>query len=355
MRPLLTADQQGLVDLAADVFRGRTANEQLQAVEAGDARVDEALWRELAVTGLLGIAVPEEDDGAGRGLLELVLLLEQAGRFLAPVPLWETTTAALALAAHAPQDLRASWLQRVVAGDARLAPALDLDGRGTAVQLRDGSLTGEVLLVPHGHVADLVLVEAADGALLAVAPAADGVARRAVETTSRAYAADLELAAAPVVALAGAAGTYLKDRVRVALAAVQLGVLEEGVREAAGYVSQREQFGRPLATFQAVSQQLADAYCVVEALRATLHQAVWALEAGDRDAARSVDVACWWATEQAARAQHAVQHVHGGIGADTTYPVHRRLLWTMRVSAQLGGPGAQLARLARHVPAAAFA
>ncbi|MDP9100879.1 MAG: acyl-CoA dehydrogenase, partial [Actinomycetota bacterium] len=113
----------------------------------------------------------------------------------------------------------------------------------------------------------------------------------------------------------------------------------------------REQFGRPLATFQAVSQQLGDAYCDVQAMRATLWQAVWQLDRGpETQARRAVDVATWWACDAGARVQNAVQHLHGGIGADTTYPVHRRLLWSMRIDALLGGPSRQLRRLAPALP-----
>jgi acyl-CoA dehydrogenase len=177
-----------------------------------------------------------------------------------------------------------------------------------------------------------------DGVFLCEAPAG-----QPVPTTNHALAYDVDLSGVAAERLDADADS-VRDHLRVGLAATALGVADAGNREAAQHLSQREQFGRPLATFQATSFQLGDAYCDAQAMRATLGQAVWALEQGD-DASREVAVAAWWATDAAERIQHTVQHLHGGLGADTTYPVHRRLLWTMRTNALLGGPSRQLARL----------
>jgi alkylation response protein AidB-like acyl-CoA dehydrogenase len=282
----MTEASEALVGLAAEVFAGRTANDQLAAVERSEERWDPALWRELAGAGLLGLALPEAVGGAGLGLGELCLLLEQQGRFLAPVPLWETTVAALVLA----EAGHLEPLAAVVNGSLRLSVAVDLGGS-------DGLVSGPF---------DALVV--VDGDAVAYCPRPSAAER-------------------------------VGDLVRVALCAVQLGVAQAGLREAAQHLTGREQFGRPLATFQATTQQLGDAYCDVQAMRATLGQAAWTVARAD------VDVACWWATDAAERVQHVVQHLHGGLGADITYPVHRRLLWTLRTSALLGGPSRQLVRL----------
>lgn len=316
----MTPDQEALVGLAADIFRGRTAPDQLAAVEASETRTDEALWRELADAGLVGIALPEEHGGAGLGLTELCLLLEQQGRFLAPVPLWETTIAALVLAHGGTAEQQARWLSRVAAGTTKLSLAVSLDGT------QDGLVSGPF---------DALVVVDDTGVRLAESPVATPVV-----TTNHTLGFD-------VGDLQGEAldvdPEWVLDVARLGLAAQQLGVADAGIREAAQHLSAREQFGRPLATFQATSQQLGDAYCDVQAMRATLGQAVWAL--GKGSARKEVDVATWWATDAAERVQHIVQHLHGGLGADVTYPVHRRLLWTMRTNALLGGPSRQLVRL----------
>ncbi|MFP5218457.1 MAG: acyl-CoA dehydrogenase family protein [Actinomycetes bacterium] len=333
-----TEDQAALVALADDVFAARTTNEQLAKTELSATRVDDALWREAAQAGLVGAVVPEQHGGAGLGVEELCLLAEAQGRRLAPVPLVETAVAALVIAQHAPDDVPARWLPRVIDGTAILAVALDAD-----VTVDGDRLTGTAGPVPYAHLADAVLVPIGDALHLVET---DGVDRTPVALTDHSLAADIRLAGAPATPLAPGAAERARALLRLALSAQLLGVADEGVREAAAYVSEREQFGRPLATFQAVSQQLGDAYCDVQAMRATLWQAVWAAEHDPTSAARSTAAAVWWATEAGQRVQHVVQHLHGGIGADTTYPVHRRLLWTLRASAAIGGPTAALAELA---------
>ncbi|MCU1592376.1 MAG: putative acyl-CoA dehydrogenase [Frankiales bacterium] len=322
----MTPDQRSLVGLAEEILRGRTSNEQLAAVEVSEARFDEKLWSELAAAGLVGIAIPEQYGGAGLGLAEVCLLLEQYGRRLALVPLWENAIAALVLSRFGSDEQQATWLPGVAAGTNRLTLVADLGGGDSQV--------------PAGMTAQAAVVVARDG--LTLVPL-EGVTRTPVQTTTHAWAADVDLAAAPGEPIAGDAD-WVRDVARLGLAAGQLGNTDEGVREAASYLSQREQFGRPLATFQAVSQQLGDAYCDVQAMRATLWQAVWVLGQGS-DARRAVDVATWWACDAGVRVQTTVQHLHGGIGADTTYPVHRRLLWALQTDALLGGASRQLVRL----------
>jgi acyl-CoA dehydrogenase len=308
----VTPDQEALVGLAAEIFAGRTSNEQLAAVERSEDRWDAALWKELAESGLLGIAVPESLGGAGLGLLEVCLLLEQQGRYLAPVPLWETLSAALLI-----DDKE--QLTAVAAGELQLSVQPGFDGS-------DGLVTGPF---------DAAVVVEGSSVVLAT-----DVVAEPVETTTHALAYDITSAATTPLDVPV---ERVQDVVRVALSAVQLGVADAGVFEAAKHLSGREQFGRPLGTFQATQQQLADCYCDVQAMRATVGQAVYTM---DR---RDVDVSTWWATDAGERVQHIVQHVHGGLGADITYPVHRRLLWTMRTNALLGGPSRQLARLGSHL------
>ena len=311
MSSVVSDEREALVGLAADIFAGRTNNDQLAAVERSDDRWDALLWKELADAGLLGIAVPEAFGGAGLGLTEVALLAEQQGRFLAPVPLWETLVAALLLDGAAAEQ----WLPRVVSGDARLSVSPGFVGS-------DGLVTGPF---------DAFVTVVGDTVVLAT-----GFDAVPVETTTHALAYDVTVTESVPLATTV---EQVQQLVRVALSAVQLGVAEAGVFEAAKHLTGREQFGRPLATFQATQQQLADCYCDVQAMRATLGQAVFT---GDP---KDVDVATWWATDAGERIQHTVQHVHGGLGADVTYPVHRRLLWTMRTNALLGGPSRQLVRL----------
>ena len=161
-------------------------------------------------------------------------------------------------------------------------------------------------------------------------------------TTNHAIAYDTDLNGVAALRL-DADVESVRNHLRLGLCATALGVADAGIREAAQHLTHREQFGRSLATFQATSFQIGDAYCDAQAMRATLWQAVWAIDTSP--ATTETAVAAWYATDAAERIQHTVQHLHGGLGADTTYPVHRRLLWTMRTNAILGGPSRQLARL----------
>jgi alkylation response protein AidB-like acyl-CoA dehydrogenase len=250
------------------------------------------------------------------------LVLEQHGRRPGLVPLWDTAVAALAMARMGTDDVKKLWLPGVVEGTTRLGLVSELTGRLVPA-------TADAAVLVAGD--DVRLVDLTD------------LPRQRVETTTRALASHVDVTGRSGERL-GADGDWVLSAARLGLAAHQLGNADAGVREAAAYLSGREQFGRPLATFQAVSQQLADAYCDVQAMRATLWQAVWVLEQG-QDARRAVDVASWWATDAGVRVVTAVQHLHGGIGADTTYPVHRRLLWALQTDALLGGASRQLARL----------
>ena len=134
------------------------------------------------------------------------------------------------------------------------------------------------------------------------------------------------------------------DRALLGLAAIQVGVCEAAVAHGRRVHVSREQFGKPLSTFQGAQLKAADGYIGTEAIRVTTLQAAWKLDAG-RDASSDVLVAKWWASEAGQHVVHITQHLHGGMGADVDYPVHRYFLWGKQIEDTLGGASAQLARL----------
>jgi alkylation response protein AidB-like acyl-CoA dehydrogenase len=136
----------------------------------------------------------------------------------------------------------------------------------------------------------------------------------------------------------------LYARALVGLCAIQLGVTERALRIAASYTTEREQFGRPIGSFQAVQQRMADAFIDVEAIRWTMWQAAWLLGQGGPQG-REAGIAKFWAAEAGARVAATVQQVHGGIGIDITYPLFRYFLWAKHNELTLGSASAQLARL----------
>ena len=355
-------EQDAVRDLAGQIFDGHATAERVKEIEGSEERIDQELWRALADAGLLAIAVPEQQGGSGLGLIELCLLLGQQGRRVAPVPLWPTLVlGALPIAELGTSEQQRAWLPGVVRGEVLLTAALSEAGandplRPRTTATRDGAgwrLDGSKPSVPGGHIADRVLVPASTGVgefgVFLVDPAGPGVERTVAVTTDRSKVAHLTFAGAPAEQLGEdgrRATAWMLDRALVGLCAMQVGVAEGALRMAAEYTSERQQFGRPLSTFQGVALKAADAYIDTEAMRVTLWQAAWRLTAG-LDASQEVMVAKWWAAEGGQRVVHITQHLHGGMGADIDYPVHRYFLWGKQIEDTLGGASAQLARLGR--------
>ena len=357
----LTEEQVAVRDLAEQIFQGSAPVERVKEIEAGEERVDRDLWRALADANLLGISLPERVGGSGLGAIEACLVLEQQGRVVAPVPYWATVMcAALPIAAHGSDAQVERWLPGVVRGDTFLTSALAEPGVNDALhplvrakQTASGwVLEGVKPSVPAAHIAHAMLVPAttdAGPAVFLVEAGSRGLAMEIAETTDRSLVAHLTLEGveAEVVGNERDGARVLQsvhDLALLGLCAVQIGVCEAATAQAAEYTSHREQFGKPLSTFQGVQLRAADAYIDTEAIRVTTMQAAWKL---DRDLPASSDVlvAKWWAAEAGQHAVHNTQHLHGGMGADIDYPIHRYFLWGKQIEDTLGGASVTLARL----------
>jgi alkylation response protein AidB-like acyl-CoA dehydrogenase len=356
-------EQEAVRTLAGEVFTSKAGIDRVKEVERSDERIDRDLWRELATTGLLGIALPEDLGGGGLGLAELYMLLEQQGRHVAPVPIWPSTVAALAVAEFGTDAQRAALVPGVADGSEFLTVGLEefgpyTDAPRTTATETDGRwmLTGAKAVVPITHVAHRAIVSAATdtgAALFVIDLAAEGVSIEQTQSTDWAICGNVTFESAPAELLGPADGTtarWLVDRVELALAAIQIGVGSGAVEQAVTYLNGRHQFGRPLATFQAVGHQLADCYIDLQAMSVTLWQATQNLADG-ADPGTSVLVAKWWATDGGQRVVHRTTHLHGGMGVDTDYPVHRHLLWGKQIGATLGGSASDLARLGAQLAA----
>jgi acyl-CoA dehydrogenase len=302
-------------------------------------------------------------------MVELALLLEQQGRRVAPVPLWSTVAlGALAIAEFGTPEQCAAWLPAVISGEVVLSAALAEGGANDVLQpsvvaITEGSgvrLRGSKPAVPYGQHAERILVPARrsdDTVVIAlVDPAAAGVTRSALTTTNYepqahldidVHVEDGDLLGGPRLDARDALA-WMLERALAGLCALQLGVAEESLRMTAQHVSNRMQFGKPLSAFQAVTQRAADAYITCEAMRVTMLNAAWRLAEG-LDASGDVLVAAFWASDGGQQVVAASQHLHGGIGADVDYPVHRYFLWGIQLATALGGASAQLARLGRQI------
>jgi alkylation response protein AidB-like acyl-CoA dehydrogenase len=364
-----TDEQLAVAEAASGLLAGVVTPERVGAVELTDDRVDRELWAALAGADLLGLAVPEAHGGAGYHLTELCLLLQAQGNVVAPVPLWATLVlGALPLATFAPAALQARWLPGVVAGQVMLTAALTGTAHGVSglptvhatPEGEDWVLNGTELAVPQAHIADRIVVPArlADGQVVITLldPQSPGVSLEPTVTTNREIHPHLHLADVAVPdadVLAGPANgrealQTLLVAASIGLCALQVGVCEAALRQTATYLNQRTQFGRPLSTFQGTMLRAADAAIDIEAMRVTLWNAAWLFDTG-RDATDAAGVAKWQASERGQRTVHATQHLHGGMGADVTYPIHRYFLWGKQIELLLGGPSQQLSRLGAQI------
>ncbi|MCY3910455.1 MAG: acyl-CoA/acyl-ACP dehydrogenase [bacterium] len=366
--------QEAVAELAKQVFSGSAGADRVAEVERTADRFDRELWADLAASDLLGVSIGEEHGGLGLGMVETALVLREQGRRVAPVPLWPTLVlGAMPIAEFGSRPLRDRWLGAVADGQAVLTGALSewgaddaLSPSVTAARLPDGGweLNGSKPAIPAAGVADAVVVPArvvdgddsGDLAVFVVDLDADGVEVLLSETTSRELHGELTLRSVVVgeeAVLGGSDGRTIVEwmvvRAQVAVAAVALGCCEEATAMAAAYTSQREQFGRPLSTNQGVAMRAADCYIDNDCMRVTLLQAAWLIdeERSPDEIADAAAVAKWWSADAGQRVVHATQHLHGGMGADIDYPVHRYFLWVKQLENTFGGGSRQLAAIGR--------
>lgn len=350
-------EQEEVAGLAERILTDLVTVDRLRAVEVLD-RFDRETWAALADAGLLGVALPAEQGGAGLGIVEQCLVLEQVGRTVAPVPMLASCVlGALPIATFGTDEQRARWVAPMIAGDvvltgALVEPANRLPERPTTTAEPDGDgwrLTGVKTCVPAGTVADVVVVSAttaAGTALLLVTPGADGLTIEPQRVTNGDLEARITLdgVAAELLTDDDGALPWLLERATIGLCAQAAGVVGRALELTAAYAKERVQFGRPIATFQAVGQRAADGYIDVEATRLVLWQAAWRLAEG-LPAATEVQVAKYWASEAAHRVGHTAVHIHGGTGVDVDHPIHRYLVAARELELTLGGATDQLLRI----------
>jgi 3-oxocholest-4-en-26-oyl-CoA dehydrogenase beta subunit len=360
--------ERELAVLSRDILTGRLTPERLRASEADG--FDPALWADLASAGVLAAALPEPLGGAGLGLLAQCAVLTEIGRAVAPVPyLASIVLGASALARFGTPDQRRQWAAPAGRGELILTAALaEEDGddprvpSASAEPVRgDGEMGGGWLLsgvkttVPAARLAALMLVPAATPqgvTVFLVAPGDEGVITERQQVTGDGSAGRVTLAGVRLPGdrvLGGPASGreitgWLVAHGTVGLCALQLGVVVRALELTSEYARARVQFGKPIGSFQAVAQRLADAYIDTEAVRLTMWQAAWRLSAG-LPAETEVATAKFWAADAGHRVAHTAVHVHGGVGIDLDYPLHRYFTAAKRCEFALGGATAQLRRI----------
>ena len=361
----LSDDQKALQHAASALLDDRCPTTRVRAVAGGSSHLDTHLWSAMAEQGWLAVELPETAGGLGLGLVETVVLCEQLGRHLAPVPFLGTVLTGLALtwavadgAAAGTTSLGdvdlSTWIERLVAGDA--VGAVAWSRRPGAVTARsDGrggwTASGRSDLVVYGPAADVVVVFAdIDGApalvALAPEPSERPVSEPAMDMTRS--VGWLVVADRPVLRLGGPdrAGGLL-DRAATATSAEMLGAAERVLEMTVAYAKDRVQFGRPIGGFQAVKHRCADMLVDVEGMRSSTYYAGWAVGARDPDAAAAASVAKVWSSDAARRVMASGLQVHGGIGFTWEHDLHLFLKRSQLDQMSFGDAGLHRERLAQ--------
>ncbi len=313
-----------------------TPGESQQAVATLAAEVLTAAdpWKELAQAGLLSVG----DDGLGLG--DVTTLLTEIGRHApqhAMKALAALMTGALPVARRGSDDLKQAFLPAVASGELLLTASLREASLGSAV-------SGTAIGVLHAAEAHRVLVPVSSGVVL-IDPRSEGVTLTRTPTSSGQPEYALQMDHVRVAGVLGGP-ECLEDLRRLAVAgacALIDGAVAGALALTRDHVATRQQFGRPLAEFQAVSQQIADVYIASRTIHLATLSACWRLSEG-RDPDADLEVAAFWCAEQASRSVRACHHLHGGLGMDVTYPLHRFSSLVNDLTRYLGGAEYRLER-----------
>jgi len=317
----LSDSQQLLQDSARKFFAAECPMAQVRRLMETDTAYDAALWSKMAEQGFTGIFFPEEYDGAGLGTVELILLMEEAGRALLPGPFFSTVVLAGSVwNTIGTTEQKKKYLAPICRGERRSTVAIlesgaNCDPASAQISVVNGKLNGEKLFVPDAAVADSILVIARNGvfAVDAVAPGVHIEPMSGMDLTRKLYSVRLENT--PAEKLGDLAGLpKALDVATAALAAEMVGGMQRTLDLAVEYAKTRKQFGKPIGIFQAVQHQCADMYLETESSRSAAYYAAWALDENAPDAALATSIAKMYASDAARTVGNRGIQVHGGMG-----------------------------------------
>jgi alkylation response protein AidB-like acyl-CoA dehydrogenase len=333
-----------VANLAATVLRAEADHARVEHALAGDLAYDETLWKAMTQAGLLALALPAALGGDGFGPVEIGAVLAEVGRQTLPVPAFATLAlGAVPIAALGTPELQQDVLPEVA--DGRILTAALRSPAGRPIE-DGGTLTGSAVGVPYAAQAHRILV-ACDTGVFLVDPHAPSVELVRTPTSSN--------MPEYTVRLSGAPGELVTRDVRAVeryalagAAALADGVIAGALALTSRHVGTREQFGKPLATFQSVAAQIADVYVTARTMHLAALSANWRLgtfPGGDLQTDTDVDVAAYWVASELPPALQTCQHLHGGLGVDITYPLHRYYSQGKDLARFVGGAGARLDRI----------
>ncbi|MGC1852905.1 MAG: acyl-CoA dehydrogenase family protein [Solirubrobacterales bacterium] len=333
----LTDEQQAIKSTAHEFLAARYKSERIRELAESEHGFEQSDWEEMAELGWPGLALPEEWGGQGLGIVDLAVLFEEMGYALAPSPLLSTTVAGLALATNGTDEQRERWLRPLASGEARGTIALFDAGTpatigGFEMEARpDGDsivLDGEKVLVMDAASADFLLVATSDGRRHLVERGADGVTvtpEKSIDLTRRLYSVRFDgVHVGPEATLNGGQEDYLPVlwRACVAIASESTGIAQRTMEMAVEYAKDRQQFGRPIGAYQAVSHRCAQMLLETENSRSAVYGAAWAADAEPESLPLAAAMAKAYASDAGWRVPDASIQVHGGIGFTWEHDLH---------------------------------
>jgi alkylation response protein AidB-like acyl-CoA dehydrogenase len=326
-----TDDQRAIKRTAREFLGSRYPAATVRSLAEDERGFTDEQWQELVELGWAGVIVPEERDGLGLGVVELVVIAEEMGYALAPSPWFSNTCAALMLVAAGTQEQRERWLRPVALGEARGTMAVWDERSGWAPDASevepdsDGKLTCVKIAVPDAASADFLIVSGADGRHYLADVSDPGItlaAEEAIDPTRKLYRVELNgVAAAPLeVAPREVARAYAT--IVTVLAAENVGVGQRTMEMAVEYAKDRAQFDRPIGSYQAVSHRCAQMLLEVEGSRSLSYWAAWALDNEPETGPRAASAAKAYAGDAGFRVAASALQVHGGIGFTYEHDLH---------------------------------
>ena len=317
----LNESQEILKESARKFFAGECPIGEVRRLMETDTAFDKSLWAKLAEQGYTGIIFAEEFSGVGLGIVELALLMEDAGRALLPCPFFSTVAlAGSVLDFVATKDQKKKYLAPICRGEARatvafLEPSASWDAADLQMTAANGKLKGEKLFVTDAGIADWILVAARNGVFLvdAKAPGVRIGPMLGMDLTRKLYTVQFDHTPAEKLGEISGLSRAL-DTAAVALAAEMVGGMQRTLDLTVEYAKTRKQFGKPIGIFQAVQHQCADMYLETESSRSAVYYAAWALQENTPDAAAAASIAKLYASDASRTVGNRGIQVHGGMG-----------------------------------------
>jgi alkylation response protein AidB-like acyl-CoA dehydrogenase len=331
----LTDEQQAIKATAKEFLAARFKSERIRELAESERGFEDSDWQEVAELGWTGLALPEDWGGQGLGIVDLAVLFEELGYALAPLPLLSSTVAGLALSICGSDEQKERWLRPLAAGEARGTVALfDADTPATVGNFEmegraEGDsvvLDGEKVLVLDADAADFLLVATADGRRHVVERDAGGLTvspEASLDPTRRVYSVAFDGVRAAAT-LPGEREDYMPvlHRVCTAVAAEQTGIAQRTLEMAVAYAQDRQQFGRPIGSYQAVSHRCAQMLLEAENSRSAVYYAAWAADSEPETLPLAASMAKAYASDAGWRVADQAIQVHGGIGFTWEHDLH---------------------------------